>query len=774
MSRKNYTRIYFGCICIFLLASSLSCGAAENKPSAKNTDIVSELIRDIPPDFPRFEFAGHTEQAELLGHYLWYHFRQRMGHARVLFNKEYMLTSDIWLGNAFDRKSTKTVQDTYRQMLLDVKMDSEGYVLSQQHFSNAHDHGWPFPSWAQSDSDPDLVKGKAVGWFFQPLNRVRGWVGKNYLRRWNKKEYVGETAASLWQLQNVKSLGIVNNRWHLETTATSPAIITPDGYTFNAFDAPYLQLRWKRTGDDPYLQLLRKHTGNAKNNNSPYVEWLGENDTDFGADRRVYFYPDKSTFSKSSDCFHSIMTMYHHPKWQGKIKRVRICLAPGESDVKFEIESFFTVYDTRHTINNPILILTGWRYFNWTGDIDFLRRQINRMRLALRYQQTVLGGLKHNRIHNTLPGHDGLPSWHKDKNGKITFNSGHGIGANYWDILPFGWDDMYATNQYYAATVAMAELEEAILKNPGWNIPMAVMKLDPQQLRRHARKVKEIANNLFWSEETGRFVACIDKNGDKHDYGYTFLNLDSIWYDLADAEHSRGIMDWITGKRIVAGDTSTGEDIYRWRLGPRATTRRNIEWYGQGWYTPEVLDFGYQIQDGGAVLGFTFYDLWARLKILGPDNAWKRLQEILAWEKDVHSQGGYRKYYEGGERGTTLQGCGTCGGLGIDCEFLESSLLPAIIAYGFVGLNASSDGVLSIRPRPPKSCPEIAISNVLYHNVRFDIRVTEKSIEFNCKDTPLDPIRIDLAGKWKQKDTGRSGCAFTINQPGVYHFKKFN
>jgi len=394
------------------------------------------------------------------------------------------------------------------------------------------------------------------------------------------------------------------------------------------------------------------------------------------------------------------------------------------------------------------------------------------MRLALSYQQNEMGGMKYNRIRNPWPGHDGLPSWHKDNSGKLTFNSGHGIGSNYWDILPFGWDDLYATNQYYAATLALAELEAAVEQNPAWNIPLGTLKFDPQKLRRHAQNVKETTNRLFWNEKTGRFMACIDKNGGTHDFGYTFLNLDAIWYDLASKDHGKQIIEWITGKRIIEGDTSVGSDIYRWRFGPRATTRRNIEWYGQGWWAPESLDWGYQIQDGGAVLGFTFYDLWARLKILGPDNAWQRLNEILKWEKEVHSEGGYRKYYEGGKRGTTLQGGGTCGGLGIDYEFFESSLLPGIVAYGFVGLDAQPDGSLAINPRLPKACTEMALKNILYHNVRFDIHATNNTIELNCKDLPAEPIRIVLQGTWKRKKSDWRGSACVLNQTGIYCFTK--
>lgn len=719
-------------------------------------DIAKELRGEVFEDFAAFSFAGHGEQADILTHYLWYHFHHRLGNGVTLFNKEYLLTADIWMGNAQPRGSQERIQDVHRRHLLAVELDDEGYVLTHQHFSHAHDHGWPFPLWTQSDTHPDRVKGKTAGWHFQPAEQVRGWV-KNYLKGWQREYWYGQAAADSWQLENVKSLGVRDNRWKLESTGRSPSIISPKGFAIDAFNAPYLQLRWKRSGE-------------AANNSAPYIEWLREGDAEYGADRRVYFYPDRTPLS--GEYFHSIMTMHRHPLWKDRIERVRICLAPGESDVNFEIDSFFTAYDTRHTINNPIFILASSRCFRWTGDLDFLRRQINRMRLALRYQQTVMGGLEHKHIRNLWPGHDGLPGFEKDEDGKLTMHSGHGIGNNYWDLMPFGYDDLYATNQYYAATVAMAEIEEAIAANPGWSMPGGPLAFDADRLREHAGQVKEKANELFWNDETGRFIASIDVEGTRRDYGYTFLNLDSIWYGLADEGHARDIMDWITGERVVESDTSTGTDIYHWRFGPRATTLRNLDWYGQGWHGPETIAWGGQIQDGGAVLGFTFYDLWARLEVLGPDNCWKRLMEILEWEKEVQAEGGYRKYYEGGKRGTTLQGGGTAGGLGIDYEFYESSLLPSIVVYGFVGLEARPKGVLRIAPRLPRECPRMSLRNVLYRNTLMDITVSNEEVELVLKDRPADAVCVEFAEAVKLKGGPEKRKRFSLREDKKYTFSR--
>jgi len=743
-------------ICVLLVTTAVLCAAEKPQESPSRQGIVAELMKTVPPEFPHFEFAGHAEQADLLTHYLWCHFHHRLGNGLTLFNQEYLLTSDIWLGNARPRGSDQPVQEVHRSMLLGMQMDDEGYVLTNQHFSHAHDYGWPFPLWTQSDNHPDRVKGKTFGWHFQPLDKVPGWAG-DALRHWGRDEYTGEKAVSLWELHNLRSLGIQDNRWRLEAAGPSPTMVTPQGYSIDAFNAPYLQLRWMCAGG-------------PKDHALPYVEWRREGDSEFGSDRRVYFRPEKTPLS--GDFYHSILTMHRHPKWAGRIERIRICLAPGEAEGKFEIDSFFTAYDTRHTINNPIFILASARYFSWTGDLDFLRRQINRIRLALRYQQTVMGGLERNHIRNPWPGHDGLAGFTRGPDGKATIRGGHGIGNNYWDLMPFGWDDLYATNQYYAATIAMADIEQAVEQHPGWEMPLGALKMDSRRLREHAADVKRTANELFWNGDTGRFYASIDKEGRRYDYGYTFLNLDAVWYGLATDEHTRSIMDWIDGKRLVQGDTSQGPDIYRWRFGPRATTLRNLDWYGQGWYAPESIPWGGQVQDGGAVLGFSFYDLWARLRVLGPEDCWQRLVAVLEWEKEVRAEGGYRKYYEGGKRGSTLQGGGTAGGLGIDYEFYESSLIPSIIIYGFLGLEADPNGVLRLGPQLPQSCPEMALNNFLYHNVRMDVTASNDRMEITLKGSPVDSLQIALDRHWHGEMVERTEGVFSLAKAGKYLFRR--
>jgi hypothetical protein len=710
-----------------------------------------------PANFPRFSFAGHEAEADLLSRYLWYHFSTRLHLQKALFYQEYLSAADMWMGGAFFTRSGKPIQEVFRNNLLAIEIDNEGYVHTHQHFSHAHDHGWPFPLWPQAGFSLEAVKGVTCGWHFQKSGpEKRQWVW-HWLKAWGAPGYHGESATRGWDLANCKSLGIVDGRWGIQSTGPSPAITTPEGMEIDAFNAPFLQLRWKRTGEPRHHVL-------------PYLEWIREGDADFGPDRRVYLHVD-NTLNAFTKVVHTMVAMHRHPKWKGRIRRMRLSLAPGETHVRFDIDSFFTVYDTRHPINNPIFIRASWNYYRWTGDLAFLHANINRMRLALRYQMTEMGGRQHNTILNRWPGHDGLPGWVRDGQGRPRIRPGHGIGNNYYDLIPFGWKDCYSTMQYYASLLVMAELEEAVRANPGWGIPGGALAFDPELLRRHAAAVKETGNHLFWNDDTGRFFGCIDRQGNRHDYGFTWLGLEGIWYDFATADHARSIMDWIDGRRIVEGDTSTGDDIYRWRFGPRATTLRNLEWYGQVWNQPESIPWGGQIQDGGAVLGFAFYDLYARVQVFGADDAWQRLTKVLQWEAEVWQEGGYRAYYADGKRGTTLQGGGTAGGIGIDFEFFESSLLPSIVVYGLLGIEPSAD-TLGVQPRLPSQCPRMTVYNLLYRNALMDVTAGRDAVTVKLKMTPMDPIRIRLAGSWTLDTSHQAGNDFTLPKLGTYTFRR--
>lgn len=659
-----------------------------------------------PADFTRFEFQGHPELSEALTAYAWRHFKHRGGNGTTLFNKEYLMLGDLWL-NATEPRRGKAIQQVHREDLLAMQLDDEGYVHTHQHFSHAHDAGWPFPVWPQAGMRPGEFVDITAGWLFQEQPALHGWASDYLRQKPELARYYGSGAAQEWTVSGENG-GIVDNAWQVKPASSDALVLSwPEGTMVDAFNAPFVQIRWtseKPLGPDDVCQVV----------------WTREGEAPLPANggRSMRFYPEKSPLSKQY--FHSVIPMHKHPDWNGRITGLQVHLPA--SGGTYRIDSIFTAYDTRHTINNPIFILASKLYFDFTEDTGFLRQQINRMRTALLYMRNAMKGAERNYIRVEWPGHDGVAGYTVNPDGSKTLNPGHGIGNNYWDLMPFGWDDFYATCQYYAATLAMADLEARIAENPQWGVGGGALMVPAETLSAHAEAIKAKANALFWNEETGRYYACIDKNGVAHDYGYTFLNLEAIWYGIVPPDRARSIMDWISGARIVEGDTSTGADIYHWRFGPRATTRRNVEWYGQAWHGPEGIPWGGQVQDGGAVLGFTFYDLWARHQVYGPDNALQRLQEIMEWDREVMAAGGYRAYYADGRHGTTLQGCGTPGGLGIDCEFYESSMLPAYVVLGLLGLNPATGKVTNAEGLPD-ALHSLTVHNLQYRGVK-DLRVS--------------------------------------------------
>jgi hypothetical protein len=131
------------------------------------------------------------------------------------------------------------------------------------------------------------------------------------------------------------------------------------------------------------------------------------------------------------------------------------------------------------------------------------------------------------------------------------------------------------------------------------------------------------------------------------------------------------------------------------------------------------------VQDGGAVLGWSFMDLSARLTVDGPDAAWKRLREIATWFDEVQAGGGYRAYYK--KQGASLQGDGAVGGLGMDREFFESLLVPQIMLRGFLGFAATTEGC-RIEPKLPAEFPSLTIDRIRIKGLVLSVTVDRDSI----------------------------------------------
>ena len=570
----------------------------------------------------------------------------------------------------------------YRAALLARPVDSQGYVATQQHRGLAHSDGWPFPAWQQAGGQGFHFSTLGDVWAIQifklePLASAAGW------------EIDGATVAGIDPVR-----GLV-----LEATGDVVTITTPP-FKCGTIVAPFARIEWAAHG--------------LPAESRPAVSWILDGEEAWAPERRMEF----PRLASEDGMRFANVPLYRHPAYAGLLTRYRITIDHA-AGAKIDLKSVITAIDTRHPTNGPLFIRACSDYFNWTADLPFLRHTIGRMRQALRFTLQEFAVREQKHVWVRWVGHDGRSGLESLPDGTTKPRLGLGVGNNYWDLLPFGGHDAYATIYLHTALRRMAELERAILAHPTWSIPADGGPFAADDLTALADAVRTDFQQRFWSPATGRFVGWIDGEGKAYDYGFTIMNLEAIDAGLASPEQARSVFDWLDGKREVEGDTSRGADIYHWRFGPRSTTRRNVESYVWAWSRPQDIPWGGQVQDGGGVLGFSYYDVMARLDVNGPDDAWRRLEEILAWFREVQAEGGYRSYYAKPGRGS-LQGGGSAGGLGFDQEFVESVLVPQVMLYGFLGFRPTPEG-FEIRPRLPQAWPAVTITGIRLHDRVIDV-----------------------------------------------------
>lgn len=668
----------------------------------------------VADDFPRFIVPGQEAAMRSLRALYSLHYAPA-GPKATLWD-EWLSGPTLWPAVATDGRM-HTIRTRWASALSARGMDADGYVATHQHASIAHQQGWPFPFWKQGGEG-------TWGWHFSLHGVPAGW------HNTQEKTQAG------WTIAGGVDRGIEDHAWNLQLTESDASVRTPP-LAILPDQAPFIQLRWRADGIE---------------NAQPYLEWTTDSATEFGPDRRMYFEP----IAKRDGFVFTMIPVFRSPTWSGRITRLGINFGNRSSQATAGIQALFTQYDTRHNINNQNFIRGCGQYFWWTRDLNFLRRNVQRMRLALLYLMHDLGGRRAKCIVTPFVGHDGRSGIERRPDGTKIIHSGRGVGNNYWDLIPMGHKDAYATIHYYDTLNYMAALEREIDAHPEWAMPAGPLRRTPAALRRHAAEVKAEAGRMFWNTKTGRFVCGIDIDGRAYDYGFTFINCEAVYYGFATDAQADSILQWLSGERIVEGDTAQGDDIYHWRFGPRSTTRRNIDYYGWFWSGPETIPWGGQVQDGGAVLGFSYHDLQARLKVRGPDDAWKRLQAIVRWFDEVQAEGGYRAYYKKPGRGT-LQGGGPPGGLGLDREFFESILVPQIMLSGFLGFQPRADG-FAVAPRLPRAWPSLTITGIHLHRLVLDVTATTNSIAIKVRGEGDSVRRIyPPPGTWHVTTTRADG-----------------
>ena len=713
--------------------------------------------------------------------------------AKQFFWQEWNSLSYYWY-NSFDGYETDRIEGL-RKILSGIPVDDYGYVWQETDAvrdaystTNTGEHrmGWPFPT----SYNVDL----STSWDFNGASTEHEWTS----RVSNDGAYSDNKAASLHgglyqtKVEDVSSVEF-----------TSPI----NDYTL-AYYSPLLEidLRMYTTDCNEIEDVIVSYTTDDPN------EWhsVSVNEKAF------------KTYEYTPSYEHIIfLPMYAEEEWKSDkecetfINQIRVEVKAKEGKMfsgKFALNYVRSTFDTRHVNNNSIFISSLRQDYDYTGDMEFLKANITKARKAMNFYMEMYDEERHLNDQAYLVGHDSdKTSFDKYERVAMTLSNG------YWDISFMTRFDFQTNMYFYKALTDLAYLEN-ILSSNGITVDKgaATIKTADRAFRHGTRAytytgdaLSEIANDVlaalrqstneqdktgFWNEETGRFVGGYCEADEKwYDFGYTMWNMEAIYYGVATEAQTKSIMDWISGKRTVAADQygSQGEDIYFFEFAPRVNTyseqdQMDLSIFNGSYNNSDCIYGETQVQNGGAIMYVSFYDLMSRIAAYGAEDAFSRLLGIKDWYMDIYdyyvSSNNYNKnpdrfywdYYENaqwdanddgkgdyyalqnGIKGTAERDIGPNGVMGLDGEFLESFLMVSAIPYGFFGIDTENGNTLKVAPNLPESLSYWTIENLAYNKVKYDLTIFENSVR-------IDSVRGKAAGIEVQVTLNAKG-----NNPSVY------
>lgn len=468
-------------------------------------------------------------------------------------------------------------------------------------------------------------------------------------------------------------------------------------------------------------------------------------------------------------------------------------------------------YDTRQSNGTYQWILALYNYYMYTQNIQKVSALMNKARKAITFLNHALEGEKGLLDISYFYGHNGI-SVTKNSSGNFVRDPSTGIGNGYWDLMAPSELNLEANVYYYQALKAMAKLEQAMLDSntdagnsvsvlnriPGEDI--VTYSHTPDSLNELANKIKtniekdikveQVSENRyqntggFWNPTTQRFAFGINEaTGEIMDYGLVYFNEEAICAGIGTEAQQLAIMNWIDGSRNVSTDKSQGKDIYFYEFAPRFSTcdttpaisgpsLTTFEWYVNNRNIAIDESWSRQLQNGGAAIAWSYYDIVARAKVLGSENAYKRLKEMQNWYEKVQNakyDDGlyfYEGYYDELEQraegtdqqyyytiqNSSITGAGP-GTLGLNGEFIESVIFIRSLPDAFSNMDGSKYHTISFTNNLG-GAKFIQSDNLRYINATYSLKTTEDSIElFDLKGEVAKDIKACFKFKNKANPT---------------------
>ena len=358
-----------------------------------------------------------------------------------------------------------------------------------------------------------------------------------------------------------------------------------------------------------------------------------------------------------------------------------------------------------HYTNNSSLIIAARDFLLSTDDPEgFLSMTNQRGQIML---EKLRKAMEYMLI--DLDGESGLMTIFDPRNDGTV----RGVSSNYWDSLNFfGYQSAYENVFFFQAVLAMADIESFIGNSEKAEYYAGL-----------ASKIRRVFNETFWDAEKGRYITSINVRGERLDFGITFENFMAVAAGLASEEQAESIYDWIDGKRIIESDTSTGEDIYAFKVSARTNTVavESVEedglhyWWYNGHSFNDVLPghwglYGQQMQNGGTIFYTSFYDVAGR-SFLSADNAIARFNVIMdEFHVDSLRRDPRTKW------GPYL--------VSINGEFPESGLVPLSFVTNVVGVTPQVRG-LEIKGNLPSDMTYAGVKEYEYRGKKYSIEVNK-------------------------------------------------
>ncbi len=693
------------------------------------------------------------------------------------FNMGYQTSSLVWHNATEEGMGEDKISKIYSGFLKNMTQDDYGYIYDNAMFRESEyasnneglvnlPQGWPFPYWKSStdDSFAETVSYDNVHFTTFEFDTINDPTSKN----WVATNGTCDIEFSGYMNLNVSSDIAVGESYKVYNNELGDLLKLCGG--IDAKHAPLLEidLDFSSTNlEDYYVIWQTKEGGDTwfKASSKEYVTMYNDYFASYGA--RTYW------------------PMYLSPNWEGKIiTSIGLEFAPKANEelnlTGSRVKYMRPSYDTRQPQFTFQWLESFYDYVMYTRDISALKELMPKARRALSYLTHCLNGSNGLLNLDYLYGHNGIGTT-INSNGTVTTHPGEGIGSSYWDVLALPTINLESNVYFYEAVKEMATLEsvcesknltieDVSIKNREIGVGKVKYEMDSATLNALASNIKtnvekEIkpvrkADGTYtnegglWNPVTGRFALGVrESDGAIIDHGYVYFNEQAVAEDLGTSDQQVSIMNWIDGQRIVETDLSKGSDIYFYEFAPRFTTADNTEqinfplakaFFGEGSNFEQYGTlYSRQVQAGGAVLCWSYYDVLARAKVLGVENAYKRIEEIASWYKKVktNTKGEgteffsdyYGKLADSDENGFyVIQNADDRpGAVGLDGEFLENSMIAKMIPDALFGMNVRTFDNLTFTNSSLPQLEAARLDNLKFGNATYSVRMDKNSFEIS-------------------------------------------